>query len=120
MRGIGLKFAALHFQHEFGEDFVGATGNAEPRALARDQAVHEFDLGAAALHHVLTHRGTLLTRKFRRVLETLFLDRARRLVVALARARDGLGRQMQYLLERVALRLADTDRLAAEPRGEAA
>ena len=40
-------------------------------------------------------------------------------LVALAGTRYRLGRQMQNLLQLIALRLPDTDRFAAEPDGEA-
>ena len=42
-------------------------------ALAHDQAVEEFDLGAPALLHVLAHRGTLAGRGAARILEALLV-----------------------------------------------
>ena len=84
------------------------------------EAVEEFDLGAPALVHVLAHRGALPGGGAAAILEALLVAGAHRRLVALAGARDRLGRQMQDLLELIAVRLADADRFAAEPGREAA
>ena len=54
------------------------------------------------------------------VLEALLVARAHRDLVALARTRYRLRRQMQNLLQLIAVRLPDADRFAPEPSGEAA
>src|SRR5512142_645724 len=68
---IRRELAALDPLHDVGEHRVGARRNADPLALARDQAVDELDLGAPALLHVLAHRGPLPRRGAPRVLEAL-------------------------------------------------
>ena len=59
---------------------------------ARD--VEEFDLGSPAFLHILAHGGTLLGGGALAVLEALLVAGGHRRLVALARARDGLGREV--------------------------
>src|ERR1700730_12377466 len=99
---------------------IGAAREADLPALAHHEAIEEFDLRAPALLHVLAHGGTLLGRGALAVLEALLVAGAHRRLVALARTRNRLGRQMQNLLQLIAVRLPEADRFAAEPGGEAA
>src|SRR3984893_14177549 len=99
---------------------IGAAREADFLALPHHKAVEEFDLRAPALLHVLAHGGTLLGGGALAVHEALLVAGAHRRLVALARARNRLGRQMQNLLQLIAVRLSDADRFAPEPRGEAA
>src|SRR5581483_2760446 len=117
---ILLQLAALDLLDDVGQDRVGAAGHAELLALAYDMAVDELDLGAPALRHVLAHRGTLLGRRLLAVGKALRVISFDRRLVALAGARDRLGRQMQDVLELIAVRLPNPDRLAADTRREAA
>src|SRR5712691_3036683 len=117
---IGLELATLHALDDVGQHRIGAAREADLLALAHHQAVEEVDLRAPALLHVLAHGGTLLGRGAVGVLQALLVAGAHRRLVALARARNRLGRQMQDLLQLIAVRLPDADRFAAEPGGEAA
>src|SRR6202795_3831711 len=99
---------------------IGAAREADLLALAHHEAVEEFDLRAPAFLHVLAHGGTLLGRGALAVLEALLVAGAHRRLVALARTRNRLGRQVHNLLQLIAGRLADADRFAAEPGREAA
>src|SRR3954470_6222856 len=114
-----LEFAALDLFDQIDQALVGAGGEADLFALAHDKAVQELDLGAAALEHVLAHRRPLIGRAAR-LGQDAILVAGERLGIALARLGDHVRRQMVDLLELVAERLADADRLAAEPRLEAA
>src|SRR5262249_10107143 len=98
---------------------IGTAGETDLVALAHHEAVEEFDLRAPAFLHVLAHRGTLLGGGVLAVLETLLVAGAHRRLVALARTRNGLGRQVQDLLELIAMRLPDADRFAPQPGREA-
>src|SRR5258706_1933171 len=89
-------------------------------ALAHHEAVEEFDFRASALLHVLAHGRTLLRGDVLTVCEALLVTDAHRRLVALARTRNRLRRQMQNLLQLIAVRLPDADRFAPEPSGEAA
>src|SRR5262249_46255776 len=110
---IGRELAPLDALDDIRQHRVGAGRDADPLALARDQPVDELDLGAAALLHVLAHRGPLPGRGAPGILEALRIAGLHRRLVAFAGARDRLRRQVQDLLELVAERLADADRLAA-------
>src|SRR3954468_15952875 len=57
-----LEFAALDLFDDLDEPLVGPSRQSGPFALAHDEPVQEFDLGAAALCHVLPHRRALLGR----------------------------------------------------------
>src|SRR5258706_7386267 len=89
-------------------------------ALAHREAVEEFDFRASALLHVLAHGRTLLRGGVLTVCEALLVTDAHRRLVALARTRNRLRRQMQNLLQLIAVRLPDADRFAPEPSGETA
>src|SRR5713101_5125941 len=117
IRGQLITFHALDDVRQHG---IGAAGEADLLALAHHEAVEEFDLRAPALLHVLAHGRTLLGGGALAVLETLLVAGARRRVVALSRTRDRLGRQVQYFLQLIAVRLPDADRFAPEPGGDAA
>ena len=112
---VGLQLALLHALDDIGQRGVGAAGHPELLALAHDIAVEELDLRAPALHHVLTHRRPLLARTARRVLQPLGVGDLDRRGITLAGLGYGLRRQMQDLLELIAQRLADADRLGAQP-----
>src|SRR5262249_43313629 len=99
---------------------IGARLNANLRAFAHDEAVQEFDLGAPALGHILTHRRALIGRAAPDPRQPALVVNLERDKVALAGTGDRLGRQMVDLFELVAARLTDADRLAAEPRLEMA
>src|SRR6185437_5060441 len=101
---------------DIGQDRIGAAVHAELLALAHDMAVNELDLGAPSLRHVLAHRRTLFGCRFLAVGKALRIIGLDRRLIALTGARDGLGCEMQDILERVAVRLSDPDRLAADPR----
>src|SRR5450631_4906437 len=116
---IGFQFAALDALDDIGQRRVGAADEPDLFTLARNQAVEEFDLGAAALLHVLTHRGALLGCGAACVLETLFVARTCGFLVSFAGARDRFGRQVQDFLQLIAVRLSDANRFAAETRREA-
>src|SRR5262249_49495341 len=118
--GVCLQLAALDAHDEIGQHRVGAAGDADLLAFAHDEAVHEIDLGAPALLHVLAHRRPLAAGGVLAVLETLLVAGLDRGSVAFAGARDRLRRQMKDLLELIALRLSDTDRLTAKAGGETA
>src|SRR5262245_6605419 len=120
MPRIRLQLAPLHLRDKVRQHGVGAAGNANLLALAHDKAVAAIDRGAPALLHVLAHRRALLGRGALAILEALLVASLHRGLVALAGARDGLRRQVQDFLELIALRLADTDGLAAEFCREAA
>src|ERR1700741_1597929 len=111
---------SLHALDEVGQHRIGAACDAHFLAFAYHEPVHELDLGPPALLHVLAHGGTLLAGDALAVLEALLVAIPHRRLVALARARDRLGREMQDLLQLIAMRLSHADGLAAEPRGEAA
>src|SRR5580658_1968904 len=118
--GIRLELAALDPLDDIDQRRVGARRQPDLLALADHEAVEELDLGAPPLDHVLTHRRALAARALLRVGEPALLDLLHRRRVALAGARDHVRRQMEDLLELVAVRLADADRLAAEAGREAA
>src|SRR6266478_9266925 len=99
---------------------IGDAREADLPALAHHEAVEEFDLRAPAFLHILAHGGTLLGRGALAVLEALLVAGAHRCLVALAGTRNRLGRQMQNLLQLIAVRLPDADRFTPEPGGEAA
>src|SRR5205085_1723687 len=111
--GILLELAALDLFDEVDEPLIGARREPDLLAFAHDKAVEEFDLGAAALCHVLAHRRALLGRAARLRADMLLVAR-QRVAVAFAGAGDDVRRQMADLFELVAERLADADRLAAE------
>src|SRR5712671_2262479 len=117
--GILLELAALDLFDDVDEPLIGARREPDLLALAHDKAVEEFDLGAAAFRHILAHRRALFGRAAGLRADMLLVAR-QRVAVALAGAGDDFRRQMADLLELVAERLADADRLAAEPRLEAA
>ena len=84
--------------------------------FAHDKAVEELDLGAAALDHVLAHRRAVLAAAGPVGLgEAVIVDLFLRRRVAFAGAGQGLRVHVADFVEGVAERLADTDRLAAEP-----
>src|SRR6478735_5347323 len=112
MPRIRAQFIALHALDDIRQYGIGAAREADLLALAHHEAVEEFDLGAPALLHVLAHGGTLLGGGALAVLETLLVAGGHRRLVALTRTRDGLRRQVQNLLQLIAVRLSDADRLA--------
>src|ERR1043165_5103796 len=118
---VGLQFALLDSLDDVGQRGVRRRGYADLFALVDDEAVEELDLGAAALDHILTHRRPMrATAGFLRLGETVRVVLGLRVRIALAGARNDLGVDVENLLELVAKRLADPDRLAPEPRGEMA
>src|ERR1700754_1364361 len=117
---IRLQLAALDALDEVRQHGIGAARKTDLLALAHHKTIDEFDLCAPALLHVLAHRRALPGGGALGVRKTLLVAGAHRRLVALARARNGLGRDVQDLLELIAERLADADRFAAEARGEAA
>src|SRR5216684_6386711 len=112
---VGRERAALDLAHDLGERRVGGRGDIALLALGDDEAVEEVDLGASPLDHVLRHGRALLGGDTLVPRQQLRLDIAERRRVAFAGARDELGREVEHLLELIALRLADADGLAAEP-----
>src|SRR5258706_13924608 len=112
-----ITFHALDDVRQHG---ISTAREADLLALAHDEAVEEFDLRASALLHVLAHGRTLLRGGVLTVCEALLVADAHRRLVALARTRNRLRRQMQNLLQLIAVRLPDADRFAPEPSGEAA
>src|SRR5579871_1870702 len=119
MPRIGAQFIAFHALDDVRQHGVRPARKPDLLALAYHKTVEEFDLRAPALLHVLAHRRPLPGGRAVAVLETLLVAGAHRRLVALARPRDRLGRKVQYLLQLVAMRLANADRFAAEPGGEA-
>ena len=117
---IRAQLIAFHALDDVRQHGIGAAREADLLALAHHEAVEEFDLRAPALLHVLAHGGTLLGGGALAVLEALLVAGAHRRLVALARTRNRLGRQMQNLLQLIAVRLPDADRFAPQPSGEAA
>src|ERR1700694_1358145 len=115
---IRAQLIAFHALDDVRQRGIGAAREADLPALAHHEAIEEFDLRAPALLHVLAHGGTLLGRGALAVLEALLVAGAHRRLVALARTRNRLGRQMQNLLQLIAVRLSDADRFAPEPGGE--
>ena len=96
-------------------------GAANPNfvALFDDKAVQELDLGAPPLEHVLAGRRAMLAAAGAAGLgETVLVDLAGRGGIALAGAGDRLRVHVADFVEGVAERLADADRLAAEPGRE--
>src|SRR5712672_2197877 len=118
--GIRAQLTTFHALDDVRQHGIGAAGEADFFALAHYKTVEEFDLRAPALLHVLAHGRTLLGRGAAAVLEALVVAGAHCRLVALARSGNCLRRQMQDLLQLIAVRLPDADRFAAEPSGEAA
>src|SRR5882757_2341240 len=106
---VGFQLIALHALDEVGQHGIGAARKTGLLAFAHHKTVEEFDLGAPALLHVLAHRGTLPGGRALGVRKTLLVAGVHRRLVALARARDRLGREMQNLLQLIAERLPDPD-----------
>src|SRR5271156_6613060 len=115
---IGFQLTLLHALDEIGEHRVGAARHADFLALAHDQPVQEFDLGAAALLHVLAHRRALAGRGASGILDALFVAGVHRRLIAFAGARDGFGWNVQNFLELIAERLSGADRFGADARRE--
>src|SRR5439155_11823007 len=90
-------------------------GHADLGALARDEAVHLLDLGAASLDHVLRHRGALdVGARVRAGLGNQHAsDRRERLGIASGGPRELLGLDAADLLELEAERRADPRTFAA-------
>src|SRR5262249_23073054 len=120
MTRIGLELAALDALDDVGQYRIGAAAECELGALAHDIAIEEFDFRAPALEHVLAHRGALLERGMLAILEALLLVAAHCRFIALSGPRNDFRRQVQDLLQLVALCLADPDCLTAKPRRKAA
>src|SRR6516225_1203061 len=116
---VGLELAFFDPLDEIDQHRIGPAGQADFLTLAHDQTVKEFDLGAPALLHVLTHRRALTGRRARRILKALRVAGLDRRVVAFAGARNGFRRKVQDLLELIAERLADADRFGAKSSREA-
>src|SRR5260370_664952 len=116
----GPRAITCHALDDVRQHGVGAAREADLLALAYHEAVEEFDLRTSALLHVLAHGRTLLGGSVLAVFEALLVAGAHRRLIALARTRNRLGRQMQNLLQSITMRLPDADRFAPEPRGEAA
>src|SRR5207247_3435820 len=110
-----LQLADFDPSDDVGEDRVGRGRDADLLALAHDKAVEERDLGAAALDHVLTGRRAVLAAAALRAGQAVVIDLLLRRSIALAGAGQGLGIHVADLVEGIAERLADSDRLAAEP-----
>src|SRR6202140_4194305 len=117
---IRAQLVAFHALDDAGQHGIGVAGEADLLALANHKAVEEFDFRAPALLHVLAHRGPLLGGGLLAVLEALLGAGTHRRLVAFAGTLNRLGRQMQDLLQLIAVRLANADGFAAEPGGEAA
>src|SRR5580700_7520391 len=111
---IGLQFAFLDALDNIDQHRIGAAGKSYLLSLTHDEAVQKFDLGAAAFLHVLAHRRTLSGGGVGGILEALRVARLLRHRIAFAGACDGFRRQMQDVLELIAMGLADADRLGAE------
>src|SRR5258707_4819995 len=121
MLRVGLQFAAFDAGDDVGQDCVGRGRDADVLALAYDKTVEELNLGAPALEHVLAGRWAMLAAAGTIGLgQTMLVDFPRRRRVALAGAGDRLRVHVADLVEGVAERLADADRLAAEPGREMA
>src|SRR6516164_5235674 len=118
---VGLQLALFDPGHDVGQDLVGRGRHAGLLSLARDKAVQELDLGAAALEHVLAGRRAMLAAagpvRLGQTMLVDFLDCRR---VALTGAGDRLRVHVADFVKGVAKRLADADRLAAEPGREMA
>src|SRR5712675_2905677 len=117
---IRAQLITFHALDDVCQHGIGVAREADLLALAHHEAVEEFDFRASALLHVLAHGRTLLRGGVLAVFEALLVAGANRRLVALARTRNRLGRQMQNLLQLIAVRLPDADRFAPEPSGEAA
>src|SRR5712675_1131182 len=117
---IRAQLITFHALDDVCQHGIGVAREADLLALAHHEAVEEFDFRASALLHVLAHGRTLLRGGVLAVSEALLVADAHRRLVALARPRNRLRRQMQNLLQLIAVRLPDADRFASEPRGEAA
>src|SRR5947208_10637089 len=112
---VRLQFALCDAENDVGQDRIGRRRNPDLLALSDDIAVEERDLGATALHHVLAGRRTVLATTAIRHGQAMLVDFLLRHRVALAGARQHLRVQMADLVKGIAERLADPDRLAAEP-----
>src|SRR5204862_1417955 len=112
---VGLQFALLDPQHDVGQDRIGRRRNPDLLALSDDIAVEERNLGATALDHVLAGRWTVLATTAIRHGHAMLVDFLLRRRIALAGPRQHLRVQMADLVKGIAERLADPDRLAAEP-----
>ena len=77
-------------------------------------AVHEFNLGAAALAHVLAHRGDLGVRALLRLRKQDLFDHRHRAGVAFAGESEFFRVGADHRLERIAGRLADAHRFARQ------
>src|SRR5579885_3019870 len=119
MARVLRKVAALDRLDDLDQAFVGPRLDAGPRPFAHDEAVEKLDFGTAALGHVLAHRRALVGGAARRVEAVLVVVPQCR-GIALAGAGDHLRIEVADLFELVAERLADADRLAAQPRLEMA
>src|SRR5215472_5400981 len=117
---VGLQFTALDALDDVSQHRVGRRREADLFALAHDKAVQILDLGPAALAHVLAHRRAMLAAASADFGQPVVVIGLARLGVALAGARNRIGRQVHDFLELVAERLADADCFAAEPRREIA
>src|SRR4026207_300931 len=97
-------------------------GDADRSALHGDEAIHRVDLGTPAFQDVLCHRRALDVAP--RIRDGLWnerrLDFLQRRAVALRGARDALRIQALHLLELIAERLSNPDRLTREPDLETA
>src|SRR6478736_2635438 len=116
---IRAQLITFHALDDVCQHGIGVAREADLLALAHHEAVKEFDLRASALLHVLAHGRTLLGGGVLAVFEALLVACAHRRLVALPRTRNRLRRQMQNLLQFIAVRLPDADRFAPEPGGEA-
>src|SRR5262245_33210239 len=98
MARIGRNLATLYALDDIGEHRVGAARHSDLLALPHHETVEKLNLCAPAFLHVLAHGRTLLGGSALAVLEALLVAGTHRCIVSLARARDGLRRQMQNLL----------------------
>src|SRR5204862_4101747 len=115
MLRIRLQLALFDAEDDVGQDRIGRRRDPDLLALSDDIAVEERDLGATALDHVLAGRRTVLATTAIRHGQAMLVDFLLRRRIALAGARQRLRVQMADLVKGIAERLADPDRLAAEP-----
>ena len=116
IRRIGGDFTALNALHDVGQHRMRRCRDADLGALLGDGAVHELDLGAAALRHVLRHRWPLqiAARRGIRAGQHQRLDLFQRAAIAFGCQRQLFRLQRADIAEREAERLTHPHGLAAE------
>src|SRR5215469_12958079 len=121
MAPIRRQLPVLHSLDDVGQRGVPRRGHAYLLALIDDKPVEELDLRATTFDHVLAHRRPMpAAAGFARFGEAVVIILGLRAHIALASARNQLGGKVANLLELIAERLADPDRLAANSSTEMA